>query len=234
MLKIAVVEDDKESSDKLKEYIDKYCGENGEEAQVKYFSDGVDIASEYTADYDIILMDIVMKHMDGLKAAEYIRTMDKDVIIVFITNDARYAIKGYAVEALSFLLKPVSYIAFSQEFGRCVNKIKNRNVNYIVFSTENGMDRVAVDKIIYIESQNHKMIVNTPDRQYCVYDTMRNLENKLSKEQFSRCNNCYLINLAYVKGVHGDFVQTDVNELKISRSRRKGFLDDIAAFFARG
>ena len=230
-MRVAVVEDEKEYSSQLKNYIEKYCKENNEKVHIVSFSDGIDIASDYTADYDIIFLDIVMKHMDGLKTAEYIRNMDKKVVIVFVTSDARYAIHGYAVDATSFLLKPLNYAVFAQEFGRCVEKVKSVQKKYIVFSTENGMDRIELDKIVYIESQGHKMIINTTEKPYCVYETMRSLENKLPQEQFSRCNNCYLVNLSYVKGVHGEYVLLDDGELKISRSRRKGFLEDMSEYF---
>ncbi len=232
MLRIAVVEDDKSCSELLKGYIERYCKENAEEARVSFFGDGIDIASDYTAQYDIIFLDIVMRHMDGLKTAEYIRKKDKNVILAFVTSDARFAIKGYAVEALCFLIKPVSYSVFSKEFGRCLDKIKSGRGKHIVLNTENGMDRVAVDQIVYIESQNHKMIINTTEGSHCVYETMRSLEERLPKKQFARCNNCYLVNLDHVRGVHGEFVVIASRELKISRSRRKGFLQNLELFFS--
>ena len=67
--------------------------------------------SGYRFQFDIILMDIEMRFMDGMSAAEEIRQMDKDVVIIFITNMPQYAIRGYAVEALDYMLKPVSYFA---------------------------------------------------------------------------------------------------------------------------
>ena len=81
---------------------------------------GDEIALGYKAVYDIILMDIEMKFMDGMMAAEEIRKVDTEVIIIFITNSPQYAIKGYAVDALDYVLKPVSYYAFSQRLGRAV------------------------------------------------------------------------------------------------------------------
>lgn len=234
MLRIAVVEDDKACSDLLKEYIDRFCKQSGEQARVAAFGDGIDIASDYAAEYDIIFLDIVMKHMDGLKTAEYIRKKDKNVIIVFVSSDARFAVNGYSVEALSFMVKPVTYPVFSKEMGRCVEKIKNGRGKYVVLTTENGIDKIAVDKIIYIESQNHKMLINTTEKPYCVYETMKSLEGRLPKDQFSRCNNCYLVNLDFVKGVHGEYALVNGEELKISRSRRKGFIDDISSYYFCG
>lgn len=232
MVRIAIVEDEQACADRLQTYIERCCKENGVEATVRYFSDGEEIASDYSADYDIIFMDIVMKHLNGMKTAELIRTLDKNVIIVFITSRAQYAIKGYAVDALSYLLKPIEYFAFSQEFRRCIDKLKRKRKRYLLFSTENGKARIATEDILYIESLNHHMLITAESGQYCVYDTMRNLEAILRNEGFARCNNCYLVNLAYVTAVHGDYVVLGGKELKISRHKKKNFLEALAEKFA--
>ena len=79
------------------------------------------IAVDYRAVYDIILMDIEMRFMDGMTAAEKIREHDSEVVIIFITNMPQYAIKGYRVDALDYVLKPVSYFAFSQRINGTEN-----------------------------------------------------------------------------------------------------------------
>ena len=94
MIRLALVEDDELYRSQLREYIDKYSAVSGEKFTVTEFSDGDEIALGYKAVYDIILMDIEMKFMDGMMAAEEIRKVDTEVIIIFITNSPQYAIKG--------------------------------------------------------------------------------------------------------------------------------------------
>lgn len=231
MMRVAIVEDDADCVARIKEYIERYCTEHNETVQITTFSDGIDIASDYSADYDVVFLDIVMKHMDGMKAAEIIRKMDNKVIIIFMTGDPQYAVQGYSVEALSYLLKPVNYFVFSREFGRCIAKINGEYRKYISFATERGMDRIALDKIIYIESRDHQQIIYTTEKTYHVYETMKKIEGRLPKGQFSRCNNCYIVNLSYVKGIHGEYVSIEGGELKMSRSRRKPFMEDMATLF---
>ena len=122
MIRLALVEDDTLYRSQLREYIDKYSAASGEKFTVTEFSDGDEIAFGYKAVYDIILMDIEMKFMDGMMAAEEIRKKDTEVIIIFITNSPQYAIKGYAVDALDYVLKPVSYYAFSQRLRRAIER----------------------------------------------------------------------------------------------------------------
>ncbi len=129
MIKIAIVEDELAYAKQLQEFLLQYEKEMGESFHITTFSDGDEIVHKYKADFDIILMDVEMKFMDGMSAAEEIRKVDTEVVIIFITNMAQYAIKGYAVDALDYVLKPVSYFAFSQRLARAISRMKKRESN---------------------------------------------------------------------------------------------------------
>ena len=118
MIRIAIVEDEESYISVLKEYLERYKEESGEQIEVTVYHDGDEIAAFYRAQFDIILMDIEMKFIDGMTAAEEIRKVDSSVSILFITNAPQYAIRGYEVGALDYILKPVSYFTFSQKLGR--------------------------------------------------------------------------------------------------------------------
>lgn len=94
--KVAIVEDDRDCAGRLEACARRYFEENGLDAEIVVFPDGMDIAEDYRPVWDIILMDIEMPHLDGMSAARRIRTVDPAAVIIFITNMARYAIKGYA------------------------------------------------------------------------------------------------------------------------------------------
>ena len=120
MIRVAIVEDDAEVQGVLQEYVRRYTRQYGTEFEVSVFADGVDILEDYRAVYDIIFLDVEMKHLDGMTTAERIRQMDTEVILIFITNMAQYAIRGYSVGALDYVLKPVPYFAFSQQLLKAV------------------------------------------------------------------------------------------------------------------
>ena len=109
MLKIAVVEDQQEVRDELCRFIRQYAAENSLQVEVLPVEDGAVIAEHYEPGYDIIFMDVEMPGLDGFGAAEKIRAVDADAVLVFVTNMAQYAIKGYEVDALDYVLKPVNY-----------------------------------------------------------------------------------------------------------------------------
>ena len=126
MIRVAIVEDDAEVQGVLQEYVRRYTRQYGTEFEVTVFADGVDILEDYRAVYDIIFLDVEMKHLDGMTTAERIRQMDADVILIFITNMAQYAIRGYSVGALDYVLKPVPYFAFSQQLLKAVARLEKR------------------------------------------------------------------------------------------------------------
>lgn len=126
MLRVAIVEDEAECREVLRDMISRYAEEQQKQIRVQEFSDGSELVDNYKPDYDILLLDIEMPHLDGMKAAEKIRETDQDVVIVFITNMAQYAIKGYEVNALDFIIKPVNYSTFSMRFTRAIGRVKNR------------------------------------------------------------------------------------------------------------
>ena len=230
MFRIAVVEDDPGYRSKLKGYIADFEQECGEAFQMTAFSDGLDIAENYTAAYDIILMDIEMKHLDGMAAAKRIRTMDKNVTIIFITNSAQFALQGYEVEALSYILKPISYFAFSQEMKKAVKRVKERSSFFLHVAQKDGMVRLDVSKLCYVESVGHNVVYHMETGEVVNRETLKSVEQKLVGQNFSRCNNGSLVNLAFVEKVDRDQVIVAGQALQISRPRRKAFMEDLAAY----
>ena len=107
MIRIAVVEDEELYAEQLQNYISKYAEERKKQIKVTWFQDGEDIVSGYKGEYDIILLDIQMRFMDGMTAAEKIRELDSEVVLMFITNMIQYAVRGYEVDAMDYVVKPV-------------------------------------------------------------------------------------------------------------------------------
>ena len=175
MIKIAIVEDEAMYAKQLEEFLHQYEAENHEAFDITIYSDGDQIVNKYKSQFDIILMDVEMKFMDGMSAAEEIRKMDSEVVIIFITNMAQYAIRGYAVDALDYVLKPVSYFAFSQRLNRAIERMKKREEKVIMVNIKGGMVRINIANIYYIESQGHTLILHTILGDYETTGKMKDL-----------------------------------------------------------
>lgn len=229
MIRIAIVEDEEASVRQLEEYLKIYQRESGNELRVTVFGDGEEIVRRYQPNFDIILMDVQMKQVDGMTAAEIIRGQDPEVVILFITNMAQYAIRGYAVDALDYLLKPVSYFAFSQRLDRAIERLKKRTTRYITLPVRGGSRKLDISDIRYIESQGHNLTVHVHNGTVTVSGTMRELEDELGPYGFFRCNKGYLVNLEHVDAVRDGCAIVDGESLLISRGRKNAFLEAIAS-----
>lgn len=227
MLRIAVVEDDKTYAAQLKEYLVRYGTEKNQKISVALFPDGEDIVTDYSAEFDIILMDVEMTFMDGMTTAERIREKDNEVVIIFITNMPQYAIQGYKVDALDYVLKPISYFAFSQRIDRALTRVKKKEATYITVAQKGRKKKLNVDKICYVEVRDHDLIYHSTKGDIVTKSSMKEAEDTLGGTKFFRCNRCYLVNLEYVEDFRGNDVTVASDVIQVSRARKKAFMDAL-------
>ena len=230
MLHIAIAEDDPSYIRQLREYLDRYSRERGEPVEVTVFTDGDELVEGYRPQFDLILMDVEMPFLDGMTAAAEIRKRDSEVVIIFITNMAQYAIRGYAVDALDYVLKPVSYFAFAQRLERAVARMKRREQRFIVIPIKGGSQKVDLSRLYYVQSQGHTLLYHTAAGTYSSTGTMKEVEAQLGALHFCRGNNGYLINLEHVDGVQDGFALVHGERLQLSRPRRAAFLEALTNY----
>ncbi|MCI8567197.1 MAG: response regulator transcription factor [Lachnospiraceae bacterium] len=221
MIHIAIVEDEAVERDRIKEYAQRFAQERQLPVQIRTFSDGVGIVSPYEAVYDVIFLDIQMKILDGLKTAEAIRAKDEEVILVFITNMVQYALKGYAVNASNFILKPVTYFAFVQEMRQILKKLAQKKSRSVPLKVEDGMIRLALHDLYYAEMTNRKVLLHTRGGAYTVTGTLLKLEELLDDDRFFRCHSGFLVNMQYLHKIQGTSVLLNPGNVEVPLSRHK-------------
>ena len=231
MAKIAVVEDNDAMRAQLCGFIAQYAQESGHLLDVTAFSDGAQLVEPYRPGFDIIFLDIEMPTLGGMPTAERIRRQDPDVVLVFVTNMAQYAIRGYAVDALDYVLKPVSYFAFSQRLNRAISRMKKRETKMIMVNIKGGTVRINIANIYYIESQGHTLILHTILGDYETTGVMKEMEQKLQGMNFCRGNKGYLINLQHVDGIQDGCALVKGEQLVLSRARKKEFMEALTDYW---
>ena len=217
MLRIAIVEDEEEYIKQLQKYVRRFSDENGQEIEVSVFRDGNEIVANYSPEFDILLLDIEMPVLDGLNAARKIRKVDEKVVMMFITNVANYAIHGYEVGALL-------------RFQRAVDRARQRVDDEILLTLRDGVVKVSVRQIYYVEVQNRMLIYHTMNGDYTMRGTMKSVEEQLAKYHFVKCNHWYIVNLSHVERISKDTVTVAGTELEISRRSRTSFLNALTDF----
>lgn len=230
MLRVAVAEDNESYRHQLESYLTRYSREHEVELECVCFSDGLQLVRDYQPEYDIVLLDIMMPDLDGMTAAEQIRQVDEKVVLIFITQMAQYAIQGYSVGALDYLLKPVYYETFDLKFTRAVNRVRSRAGGQINLILPSGIKRLRTQDIYYVEIQNHMLHYYTREGEFSLRGTLAAVEKELGSYHFARCSNWYLVNLAHVSEVNKDVVTVAGSQLSISRRQRATFLSAVTNY----
>ena len=136
MIHVAIVEDDAQASALLQDYLKKYSEETGNGFQVSVFKDALSFLDGYVPEYQLIFMDIKMPGIDGMEAARRLRALDDSVQLIFVTNMAQYAIKGYEVRAMDFIIKPVEYSSFFMKMKRVMRYIDRNATGQITIKKD--------------------------------------------------------------------------------------------------
>ena len=234
LLNLAIVEDDPVCAAQLKENVERFCREQQITLQLAMFSDGLEIAEHYRPGWDAIFLDIKMEHLDGMAAARRIREQDPAVLILFITSMARYAIHGYEVEALDFVLKPVHYPKLAMKLRKVVEIVNRRENRSLMISEDGRMHRLLSTQILYIEVANRHLHIHTPERVYVSNGALSKLEKQLEGLPFARCSQSFLVNLHYVRSVERDTVFVQGEALPLSRSKQRAFLQALSDYMGGG
>ncbi len=225
MIRAAIVEDDADAAALMESYLHRYGEEINETFVVEKFANAIIFIEDYKDKYDIVFMDIEMPHMNGMEAAKLLRQRDNVVTLIFVTNMAQFAIKGYEVDALDFIVKPVNYYDFTFRMQKVIARLKQREEKCISVREIYGKYiRIVVSHIKYIEVISHKIIYHCEEGDFEATGTLKNIESQLPETAFARCNSCYLVNLAYVNSVDGFTVDVAGEMLKISQPKKKDFM----------
>ncbi|TCL57311.1 LytTR family two component transcriptional regulator [Kineothrix alysoides] len=230
MIKIAVVDDEQMERDTLKRYYLDLQQEICEELEVLLYSSGEDLLDNYDYSFDMICLDIDLPGKDGISMAKELRKTDEQVILLFVTNMAQMAVKGYEVQALDFIVKPVNYYSFAMKMKNAINIINNKKHKNIIISTPRGFQKVSTSELYYVEVRGHYLYYHTLNGVFRQKASLKELEGNLTGLSFKRCNNCYLVNLRYIDLVDKDELQIAGEWLKISRPRKKEFLQSLANY----
>lgn len=219
MIKIAVVEDNKKDQAILTEYLKKFSAR----FEIETFDSAVLFLTDYKPKYDIVFMDIEMPYLDGMSAAAKLRQVDNCACLIFVTNLAQYAIKGYEVAAFDYIVKPLTYANFAMKMTRILTHIDTKTQKEVLVRTSDGIVRVDVSDIIYVEIAAHKITYHLVDKNVESYGTLKDVETLVDDKLFVRCNNCFLVNLRFVNAIEDKYAVVGEERLLISYPRRQEF-----------
>lgn len=207
MLRVAICDDEAIFAEELEEILKKYMMKRGLAFEIDtYISGEMLVALEIeTMRYTVIFLDVKMHNMDDITAAWKIRKVNSEVFIVFVAACMDYSLEGYRLDAIRYLLK--GSINFEETVYECMDAVLTK-LNYSVvkkkFYFKEGVKEVSLDRLLYIESMLHKLEFHIMDESikiYTMYETLNEMESRLSEDNFIRIHQSYLVNMKYLKNV---------------------------------
>ena len=234
-MKVAIIEDEKREQEVLNAYFTRLESVDEVITSLRFFNTGDDFLDEFEfGKFDLILMDIDLNsRINGIETSQRLRKIDDQVILIFMTNLAQYAIEGYKVKAFDYIVKPISYFDFSQRMKIIYQHVQERVVQKIIIPYSDTKMVVNIKDIYYVEVNNHSLIYHTANGNIISSGTLKQALNELGKYHFAQCNNCYLVNLAYVMEVNGYEVMVKGENLLISHPRKKAFLQELSRYLGQ-
>lgn len=207
MISVAVCDDEKRICDWLTAAVRDAFALYDLEGSVTVFNDGKPLADAYIrgeAHFDIILLDITMKNCDGMTAAKIIREYDSGVMIVFVTASAEYVFTGYEVRAFRYILKPELTHGFAGVFRECLDALTKSDEKRFTFQSGSETFTVPLADILYFESDKRKIVLYSHSgKTYSFYKKLDEVEQELSKNDFVRCHQSYLVNAKKISSFKG-------------------------------
>lgn len=233
MLQIAICDDEQFYREKIKYLLEEYLQAKGMLYTLHLFLSGEDFLEqcENNVRFDIVFLDISMEEVDGIQVAQRIRSFHSDTYIVFVTAFIDYALEGYKVNAVRYLMKDTLEIALEE----CMNAILQKmQVARVTFSFLEGEKRLYTDNILYVESRGHKSIFHYMESEmvsYQIYDKLDSVERNLEGYGFLRIHKSYLVNMKHIRKISNYIVSLDTGEeLPVPRLRFQAVKEGFVAY----
>lgn len=233
-MKICICDDDSFSIREIREKISSFRTE----------SEGFDITdfsnAEKLLDYckngghfDILFIDIEMDGINGIEAAEIIRALSPNTIIIFVSAHSDYIFDAFRIEALHFLVKPLNDSEFSEVFGRALKKYRTVNAS-IVLKWESTRNKIEIDKISYVEGYRRHLTVHTANGIFEAVGKMSEIQQILSPHGFVRIHQGFIVNMNYIKSFNVNEVElTDGSRVAVSVRKKQEALKTYDIFIRK-
>ena len=232
MVRIAIVEDDPSDMTQLTECLRRYEKEQKAAFSVKSFFTPADFLNTYGPGYDLIFMDIELPLTNGMEVARQLREIDSVVTLVFITNMEQYAVNGYEVEAIDFVVKPINYFRFSSMMRKAMRQIDRRAEKEVLVQSAGNITRLRASQIHYVEIRDHLLIYHTDQGKFESWGKISDAEADLAPHGFVRCSSSHLVNLRHILSVDGNDVNVAGTKLPISQRKRKAFYSSVTNYLS--
>lgn len=232
-MNVAICDDEIDFLDELQSKLREYAKEKNIYFNISRFESGNSFMNYYMThkDFDIIFLDINMPGINGIELAQMLRDKGDKVSIVFLTSLIQYALDGYRVCALRYLIKPLTYHKLRRELNGILTEIRNRVDDFFVVKNDNGVYKIYIKDILYIETFERNTLIHLKDNKILSYKSLKYYEENLDK-RFFRCHSGYLVNMSEISVVEKfDIHLANGDIIPLSKNRKRDFSQKMANYY---
>jgi len=233
-IKIAICDDEQPICDNIRHLINCLCTSSC----IDTYHSGTALLSTDSY-YDIYFLDIQLPDVNGIEIAKQIRKNEinskSESVIIFITAFKKYMEEAFDVKAFHYLIKPIDEMKFKNVFFRAVSDCKrSREIGNKHMIVKNGKtyQNISFRDILYIESNNKKVIITTTNGTIECYGKMKEFEN-LVDNNFFRCHRCYIVNMRYITQYNTTSIKlNNDDEILLAKKKYSQFVKTYIEFAA--
>jgi DNA-binding LytR/AlgR family response regulator len=227
MVNCLVIDDEPIAREGMKEYI----------SQVDYLYLVAECKSSleaagllYKNKIDLIFLDIQMPKLNGI---EFVKALAEPPLIVFTTAYPQYALEGFELDVIDYLLKPISFARFlkSVEKAQSYLKAKDKNFNinneFFFIKCNGKIEKIFISDVIYIEAMANYVIIHTLQKKYITYITFSGICKRLPDQLFMRIHKSYMVAVSAIKTIDSDEIITSSVRLPLSKSYKEKVMNRI-------
>lgn len=198
--------------------------------------DAFDFLSRETV--DLIFLDIQMPRMTGI---EFLQSVRRDAPVILTTAYPNYALQGYDLDVLDYLLKPIGFDRFLKAVGKATEYLKTKTPvpqqtlepDSFFVKCDRRIRQIRFDEVLYVEALANHVIIHTTHGKFITYLTFKGIEEKLPEKLFVKIHKSYLVAIKAINSVEDDEAIVGKIRLPISKTNKTDFLKRISPLFFR-
>jgi DNA-binding LytR/AlgR family response regulator len=182
----------------------------------------------------LIFLDIQMPKISGI---EFFKSLNQAPPVIFSTAYPQYALEGFELNAIDYLVKPISF----ERFLKAVMKVKefyelrqkNRGLpsdkkdGYFFIKADNKLVKIAFEEVLYVEALQNYVAIHTKTKKFISYLTFKSIEDYLPGDQFIKTHKSYIVSASRIDNIDGNEIRIGEHHIPISRTSKEEVMEKL-------